>query len=75
MVRRKNKIVLKRRFYDSGSIKEALKDFKEICSGKLSNKKNTIEIQLKAKNKEFKNNLDSEFCNYVLGLMKNKSLV
>ena len=73
--KRKDKIVFKKSFYNLNSIKEALQDFKDVCEGRLIKKKNNIEVILKAKNKEFENNLDKEFCNYVLGLMKNKALV
>lgn len=70
-----NKIVLKKSFYDLNTVKEALKDFKEICEGKTISKKGNIEISLKSKNKDFEKNLNNEFCNYILGLMKNKALV
>ncbi|MBW2977579.1 HxsD-like protein [Candidatus Woesearchaeota archaeon] len=71
----KDKLVLKKNFYDLNAVKEALNDFKKVCEGKIINKKDNIEIFLKAKNKNFENNLSNEFCNYVLGLMKNRALV
>jgi hypothetical protein len=72
---KRNKILLKKSFYDLNAVKEALEDFKEVCEGKIINKKSQIEINLKPKNKDFNNILRNEFCNYVLGLMKNKALV
>ena len=64
-------IKLDKKFYDLNAIKEALEDFKEVCEGKILN--DTIEVQLNPKGDI--NNLDGEFCNYVLGLMKNNMLV
>lgn len=68
---RKMKIKLNKEFYDEDVIKEALKDFEEVCEGKIIN--NDIEVELGPK--EDTSNLKEEFCNYVLGLMKNKGLV
>ncbi len=65
------KIKLNNEFYNKGIVKEALKDFKGVCEGKILN--NNIEVELKPK-EEIKY-LKEEFCNYVLGLMKNKSIV
>ncbi|MCK4521740.1 MAG: HxsD-like protein [Nanoarchaeota archaeon] len=64
-------ILLNKEFYNKESVKEALNDFKGICRGKILN--NSIEIELKPK--EDIKQLKEEFCNYVLGLMKNKTLV
>lgn len=65
------KLRLNNKFYSREAIEEALKDFKEVCQGKIIN--DLIEVELESK-KEFRN-LKEEFCNYVLGLMKNKALV
>jgi len=67
------KIKLNKQFYDITAVRESLKDFKGACTGKIANKK-SIEIILKPKDKPI-NALGHEFCNYVLGLMKNKTLV
>lgn len=64
-------IELNNKFYNKEAIKEALKDFREVCNGKILN--NVIEIELEPKEKV--ENLQEEFCNYVLGLMKNKIMV
>lgn len=68
------KINLDKQFYDLGAVKESLKEFNRVCNGKITIKKN-IEIVLKPKEKSLTNILGYEFCNYVLGLMKNKTLV
>ena len=68
---RKMKIKLNNQFYNEESVREALIDFKEICQGDFLN--NSIEVELEPK--EEVKQLKEEFCNYVLGLMKNKTLV
>jgi hypothetical protein len=65
------KIKLNNRFYDRTAVEEALRDFKKVCEGRILNDK--IEIELEPKEKL--DCLEEEFCNYVLGLMKNKSLI
>lgn len=70
----KIKISLNKQFYGIKAVKESLRDFNQVCTGKITNKK-FIEIILKPKDKSLKNILGHEFCNYVLGLMKNKTLV
>ncbi len=65
------RIKLNNKFYSKEIIEEALKDFKEVCDGKILN--DSLEIELKPK--ENVDKLNNEFCNYVLGLMKNKMLV
>ena len=62
---------LNNKFYSKEAIEEALKDFKEICKGRILN--DGIEVELEPK--EEVKLLKEEFCNYVLGLMKNKTLV
>lgn len=64
-------IKLNKSFYDKESIKDAIVDFKGICNGKILN--DNIEIELIQK--EEVENLKEEFCNYVLGLMKNRALI
>lgn len=65
------KIKLNNKFYNKEVIEEALNDFKEVCHGKILSE--DIEVELKPK--EDVEQLKEEFCNYVLGLMKNKMLV
>ncbi|MBO06188.1 MAG: HxsD-like protein [Candidatus Woesearchaeota archaeon] len=64
------KIRLNNKFYDKETIKTALDDFKEACDGKILND----EIEVKLEPKEAINDLEGEFCNYVLGLIKNRQV-
>ncbi|MBU4204938.1 HxsD-like protein [Patescibacteria group bacterium] len=76
--REKNEIfiLLNKHFYNIESISNALEDFKDICCGELSDAgKDYIQIILKLKDKSMIEILGYEFCNYSLGLMKNKLLV
>jgi len=68
---KKVRVKLNKWFYNKKVIKEALKDFTDVSPGKIIN--GVIEIELQPKEKNYK--LKEEFCNYVLGLMKNKNLV
>ena len=69
-------ILLNKHFYNIESISNALEDFKDICCGKFSDAgKDYIKIILKLKDKSMIEILGHEFCNYSLGLMKNKMLV
>lgn len=69
-------ILLNKNFYNIESIKNALEDFKDICCGELIYAENNyIKIVLKLKDKSMIEILGDEFCNYSLGLMKNKMLV
>ena len=65
------KIKLNRHFYKKEIIEEALLDFQEACEGKIINE--DMEVELRPK--EIIPDLEGKFCNYVLGLMKNKNLV
>lgn len=67
----KVKVKLNKQFYNKEIIEETLKDFKRVCTGKILN--GVMEVELKPKENIPK--LKEEFCNYVLGLMKNKTLV
>jgi len=68
MTQQKIKIILNSNFYDKRSIKEALKDYKGICTGKILNDKFDVELN----SNEHIDNLEGEFCNYVLGLIKHR---
>lgn len=62
---------LNRKFYSIEAVKETLKDFRRVCKGRVLNDKIEIELCLREDTQQLK----EEFCNYVLGMMKNKSLV
>lgn len=70
-MQKKMKIKLNNKFYNKGIVEEVLNDFKEVCNGKIVNNEIEIELEPKEDIKELK----EEFCNYVLGLMKNKIIV
>lgn len=65
------RIKLNKEFYDEESIGEALRDFDGVCEGRIID--DSIEVELEPK--EEVEQLKEEFCNYVLGLMKNRTLV
>jgi len=70
----KIRINLNKNFYSLIAVEESLKDFDKVCYSKIRNK-NQIEVILEPKDKKLIKILGYEFCNYVLGLMKNKTLV
>lgn len=65
------RVKLNNKFYNKESVEEALNDFKGVCKGRMLNGDIEVELEPKEKVKMLK----EEFCNYVLGLMKNKMLV
>ena len=68
-------IQLNKQFYDLNSVNESIQDFNEVCTGKIDDKsEHEIKVILMPKNEDIEN-LKYEFCNYVLGLMKNKNLI
>lgn len=66
------KIFLNNRLYSMEAVKEAAEDFNEICECDIISDK--IEIELVPKT-DVSEPVDKEFCNYVLGLMKNRELI
>jgi hypothetical protein len=60
------KIKLDNKFYNKKSVERTIKDFEEICEGKILNDEIEIEITPKEKIE----NLEGEFCNYVLGIQR-----
>ncbi len=67
---------LNKNFYGIEAINGALEAFKEVCEGSVREENFSFEIELKplTSSKEVNENLREEFCNYVLGLMNNKSV-
>lgn len=70
---KKIKITLTSKIYDRESIEQALKDYAEVCEGRLVDDSFTVEL-LPKRGYE-KEPVKEEFCNYVLGLMKNRGVV
>lgn len=69
---KKMRLKLSNKFYNMEAVKEALNDFKDVCDGRILS--NDIEVELVSR-EEINEPLEDEFCNYVLGLMKNKTLI
>ena len=65
------RVRLNNKFYNKETVEQTLKDFKEVCKGKILNGDIEVELEPKEDVKE----LEGEFCNYVLGLMKNSIIV
>lgn len=57
------------KFYDPSCIQETIDDFHEVCDASFDG--STLSLTPKGE----VDNLEYEFLNYVLGLMKNKGLV
>jgi hypothetical protein len=68
------RITLNKGLYDGIATKTAIKDFSRVCRGKFICGKNVIIVTLNPYNKKIIQKLGYEFCNYILGLMKNKGL-
>jgi len=64
-------IKLNPKFYSKEAVWEALKDFENVCEGKILNDGMDVELIPKEDIK----NLKEEFCNYVLGLSRNKMFI
>lgn len=63
-----------KKFYSISAIEEAMADFNEICDSRIiENNDDKIVVELEPK-LEFDAPLKREFCNYVLGLLKNKGM-
>ena len=73
---KKKVIRLNKDFYQKDAIIEAISDFSEVCSGKIitQDKNQDIIVELQPLSDDIQN-LEEEFCNYVLGLMKNKTMI
>ncbi len=68
-------LVLKKDFYSVDAINEALGFFKEICYLELKEDNKTVFLSFSSEEDLDLDLLKHEFSNYILGLMKNKSLV
>lgn len=59
-----------KKLYKKKSILIALKDYKELADFNLSETKNYIRVNLKNIDKDVKDIIQDEFCNYVLNIMR-----
>lgn len=58
-------------FYSLEAIKKAIQDYKGLADFNIKIDKKNIKVNLKNIDPNSKNVIKEEFCNYVLGLMKN----
>ena len=65
------KVKLNNKFYRKEAVEESLRDFKGVLKGKILNDDFLIELEPE----KDVDRLKEEFCNYVLGLMKNNMLI
>jgi len=71
---KKVEINLSKEIYSVDVIKRAIEDFSGVCKGSI-NEGNYILVLLELKDEEGLDIIGYEFCNYVIGLMKNEALV
>ncbi len=60
-----------RNFYNLKSIEKAIHDYKGLADFDIEVGKKNIKVDLKNIDPESRNVIKEEFCNYVLGLIKN----
>ncbi|MBU1137090.1 HxsD-like protein [Patescibacteria group bacterium] len=60
------------KIYDLKAVKLTTKAYQGLADFKISQLKNYINVELKNINKDVKDIIKDEFCNYVLSLMKLK---
>lgn len=70
-------LTLNKSFYDSSSVNKAAKEFRKACRVNIKKIKKGILVTLKPKSspKKASSNIEGEFANYVLALMKNEGVV
>lgn len=71
MVKNKS-ISFNKDFYSLESIKKSVKDYKEVATFTIEDKKDVIKVDIDCLDDDFKDLIDQEFCNYVLSIEKNK---
>ena len=59
-----------KRLYNLKAIKLAIKEYQKLANFNLRQKKNYIQVELKNIDKEVRQIIRDEFCNYVIFLMK-----
>jgi len=62
---------LNKDFYNLQAIRNTIKAYKKLADFKVRKDKKTIKVIMKNIDKEVKNVIEDEFCNYVLAEMKN----
>ena len=67
---------LNKDFYDLKSVKNTIKDFKDVADIIFEDKNNKIRLIIKSKDEDISDKeLYLEFRNYVLGMMNNKTII
>ena len=66
-------ITFNKHFYKLPAIKKAIKAYKNLAKFGIKEEKNKIKVELSKIDKDVKNIIKDEFCNYVLAEMKNVS--
>ncbi len=64
-------IRLNNKIYCRKAIKLALEDYKDICAGKIIDESFEVKLSPKQETKY----LEKEFCNYIIGIMKNEKMI
>lgn len=59
-------IKFNKKIYKLNTIKSAIKDYQELADFKMSQTKEYIKVELKNIDREVKDIIKDEFCNYVL---------
>jgi len=68
-------IYLNSKFYGVEALQKAIKDFRKVCAGEISNNSKEFVVRLSPINKETDiENLAYEFCNYVISVMRDSIL-
>lgn len=65
------KIDFNKKFYNPKFIKEAAEAYKKLADFRIEIKRESIKVILKNIDPDCRKLIKGEFCNYVLGLMKN----
>ena len=68
-------INLNKQFYNLDTLKESCDSFTDVCEGSVKESDDKLIVILNVKDKDIIDYIGYEFCNYSLGLMKNKLLV
>ena len=68
-------IILNSRFYPEAAIREAIEDFSGICNATMSTGRDGMITVILEQEETTDAPLDDEFCNYVLGISRNRDVV
>lgn len=63
-------ILFNKKFYSLGAIKRTIKDYKDLAVFEIKDEKNNIRVKMDNIDKDVKDIIKDEFCNYVLSETK-----